>query len=704
MLRILRACILLLSMALLPAGAVLQAQRTDLDYNDVIVLVNDSSSQSQEIASYFALRRGIPDRRIFHFEADTTYEYFIDSARFTRIRYELQTWMAERNLVDSIRYIVTTKGCPLVVSVEEFDRGAAISGYSAFDAALSLINGRDSALILQPFSTANLEARRNRFFGSIARFKRDPDIFPLYLVSRLDGFTVDDVKRMIDSAAKPVSRSEGLWLFDLDPTFAANAFKPVHDRTEAAAIRLRDDLKLQVFLDPTDARITEQENVLWYFTWGPFATGNVGVPPRHSWAPGSVAMVVTGLAGQTFYRDTARKNSLLFGELIAEGVTGGATWSIEPYAFGIPYQEVATERYAQGWNLAESFFAATPLAGFRTIVVGDPKMKLAGLLTPEPDILSFNPAYRFEPRTDTGFFRNDNPRPITVTGMRVVEEENAGNSLPEEFSVALPPPFSFPITVQPDDSLVVLVTHRSTIYGGVQARVEVAFDLPNGRGAGTSYMSVVGSGKRPGMDVPDQLYFGVVPDGGTATRTLRIRNLAMVDTLLLNGMALSGEAAGRFTFDHPPTETLRIPGSAEISFDITYINSENRSFDQARATLNTNSEPATRRVSLDAGLTLGVDDKKTSKRFALEAAPTPSAGPVAIRCTLPAGTARLRVEIVDVDGSVVSAPFDGDAAEGSMSLHPDIDRLPSGVYTCRVHVTRSSGDVETETVPIVLRK
>src|ERR1035437_10800927 len=88
-------------------------------YDDVLMMINDSSKNSIEIANYFITRRHIPAGHVFHYAHDTAnYDYgeTIDSANFKKeIFWPLELFMRSNNLVDSINYIVSTKGCPLRV-------------------------------------------------------------------------------------------------------------------------------------------------------------------------------------------------------------------------------------------------------------------------------------------------------------------------------------------------------------------------------------------------------------------------------------------------------------------------------------------------------------------------------------------------------------------------------------------------------------
>src|SRR2546430_2586317 len=101
--------------------ASLEAQ-VKVSYNDVMLIINDGSTTSVEIGNYFAGRRNIPAGHICHINASASES--MDSPTFLPLKWQIQSWMKSHNLVDSINYIVTTKGCPLRVTTPTGDDNA----------------------------------------------------------------------------------------------------------------------------------------------------------------------------------------------------------------------------------------------------------------------------------------------------------------------------------------------------------------------------------------------------------------------------------------------------------------------------------------------------------------------------------------------------------------------------------------------------
>ena len=117
------------------------------------------------------------------------------------LKWKIQSWMKSNNLVDSINYIVTTKGCPLRIRTSQWDviengQITLLGGQSSFEDCLALINGADSTAIL----ASRKSFFQSRYYRSTEHFRHDQATMPYYLVTRLDAYTVDQVKSYIVKA------------------------------------------------------------------------------------------------------------------------------------------------------------------------------------------------------------------------------------------------------------------------------------------------------------------------------------------------------------------------------------------------------------------------------------------------------------------------------------------------------------------------
>jgi uncharacterized protein (TIGR03790 family) len=367
-------CAFLLSLLLAFLIVAPAAHAQSESYNDVMVIINDSSWHSRTIGNYFASRRSIPSWHICHINADTSET--IDSLGFLRLKWQMETWMRVRNLTDSINYIVTTKGCPLRVWVnlqDNTDTGP-YSGLSSFEDCVTLMNGADSVYILTP----KYVRRQSRYFGATSRFQHHPSTMPFYLVTRLDGYTVAQVEALIRSAESTVNPAQGLWVFDMDPSKTGSAGLMALNTYMSDADSILRGRGLSTYIDNTLTYLHNKSNVLGYASWG--SNDGSGVDgytarPQNTWASGSIAETYVSSSGRSFMQGTGYGQSLI-ADIIAEGVSAAKGYTDEPYATSMAHIDILVDRYTHGFAMAESFYAASRWAGWRQVIIGDPKMKL----------------------------------------------------------------------------------------------------------------------------------------------------------------------------------------------------------------------------------------------------------------------------------------------------------------------------------------
>jgi uncharacterized protein (TIGR03790 family) len=207
-------------------------------------------------------------------------------------------------------------------------------------------------------------------------------VHDIYLVTRLDGYTVQDAIGLVDKAAAAAPRGR----FILDERGAL--VDPGGDRwLRATAERLRSQgLDDRVTLDESRQILTKQADVLGYYSWG---SNDPGIRTRHldmAFLPGALAGMFVSTDGRTFKEppaswipsDDARNgvfggsHQSLTADLIREGVTGASGHVDEPYLDATIRPEILFPAYVSGRNLAESFYAAMPYLSWQTIVIGDP--------------------------------------------------------------------------------------------------------------------------------------------------------------------------------------------------------------------------------------------------------------------------------------------------------------------------------------------
>ena len=352
-------------LAIVPHAAATSPERT-------LVVVNRGVQISEEIAEYYAHRRKIPPGNVCRIRAPR-------KEQITRREYE--SWvepgvlkcLSAGDFKERIDYIVTTKGVPLKIS------GA---GNASVDSELTLLydklNGKEHPI----------EGKvRNPFFGQPSAVF-DKTRFGMYLVTRLTGYSLQDVIGIIDRAQQTQNR--GLVVLD-----GTNWGNQMGERALANAARILpgDRVRYENELSPTyDVR-----GVIGYASWGSndkhrLAEGRRD--PGFEWLPGGIATAYVSSDGRTFEeppkdwrpaswqeRDKFWDHSpqSLTADLIHEGATGASGHVYEPKLDGTPQPDLLFPAYLQGRTLAESFYLSIRYLSWMNVIVGDPLCTLVPL-------------------------------------------------------------------------------------------------------------------------------------------------------------------------------------------------------------------------------------------------------------------------------------------------------------------------------------
>ena len=339
---------------------------SQVTYNDVLVVINTNSAQSDSIGTYFQQARNIPDVNIARIAVSSGEE--IDSTEFNYLRSQLETYILGHNLQNQINYIVTTKGMPL--KVNRGNTFSSSSPSSSVESELTLILGAYSGYI------GGNGLFFSPYYYQAAHFSRTA--YGIYLVTRLDGYTVADVLHMIDISGPNVYMPPTTqFVFDQDPSW--NSSLPGLNNNLATARTRLVNKGLSVDLNQDSVYVTQRTNVAGYASWGSndrhadqytqFAI------PQHTWAPGAIAETYVSTSGRTFTNPASYGQSLI-ADLIAEGISGAKGYVYEPYSTAMAITWLLFDRYTSDFNLAESFYLASRALSWMDVVVGDPKTSI----------------------------------------------------------------------------------------------------------------------------------------------------------------------------------------------------------------------------------------------------------------------------------------------------------------------------------------
>jgi len=317
-----------------------------------LVVYNREVPGSQALAEYYALKRGLPPENIVR--TATLAEESISLVEVDKnICGELKAKIKHLKSINRrIDYIVLCKG----TAIRSWDGKDAFS----IDAYIAAMN-------LKAEGDASRPRLQNPYFGKDEPFNSDK--FNMYLVTRLDGYTFEDARRLVDNslAAKP---HKGPFLLDSDPGRRSGGYKPLEDGLAAANQNLKSR-GFEVRYDETKSFVNGSR-LAGYASWGSNDQSfSQSTYASIGFLPGAIAETFVSTSGRTFKGGTTGGQSLI-GDLIKNGVTGIKGYVNEPYAVALARPEILFDRYTKGRNLAESFYAASPLIKWRDIVIGDP--------------------------------------------------------------------------------------------------------------------------------------------------------------------------------------------------------------------------------------------------------------------------------------------------------------------------------------------
>jgi uncharacterized protein (TIGR03790 family) len=344
---------------------------------NVLVVINEASPASRRIGDHYVQLRRVPPSNVIRLDATTAESVTVEEYART-IEAPIAHALNRGGLHDRILYMVLTKGVPLRISGTEGRTGTTASVDSELTMLYRRLTGVSSPLagpVPNPYFLDSRPISEARPFTHRAH-----DIF---LVARLDGFTVEDAIALIDRSNAPSTSGRIV----LDQRSGANASA---DRwlAEAAARLTASGHGDRVMLENTPRAARGVDGVLGYYSWGFNDPENRVRRVGMQFLPGALAATFSSHDARTFLApqsdwvppsNALEKNKwfagspqTLAGDLINEGVTGLAANVAEPYLDGAVRPDILFPAYVAGFNLVEAFYLALPHLSWQTVVIGDP--------------------------------------------------------------------------------------------------------------------------------------------------------------------------------------------------------------------------------------------------------------------------------------------------------------------------------------------
>jgi len=343
---------------------------------NILLVLNEASPLSLEVGQYYAQKRGIPAQNILRIRTALTDE--ISREDFARqIEAPIAGWLTRNSAQDRILYFVLTKGIPLRVQGTSGENGTIASVDSELTMLYPKLLGMQVPL---PGRINNPYYLRDGVVGNARSFSHQ--LFEIYLVSRLDGYTSADIRGLIDRGFAP--SKEGKIVLDQKSSSTGKG----EDWLQAAADWMHaNGFGDRVVIDSSTTVLKDIPGVLGYYSWG---SNDPAIKIRHfglGFVPGALAGMYVSSDGRTLSEPPATWNlgtwedrtthfanspQSLVGDLIREGVTGVAGHVAEPFLEYTIHPNILFPVYLSGFNLIESYYLAMPSLSWQTIVVGDP--------------------------------------------------------------------------------------------------------------------------------------------------------------------------------------------------------------------------------------------------------------------------------------------------------------------------------------------
>jgi len=345
---------------------------------NVAVVINEASPASRQIGEYYVQKRAVPEANVIRLRASTD-ENITRAAYASTIEQPIAAALSRQGLQDRVLYLVLTKGVPLRIAGTTGNDGTMAS----VDSELALLYRRMTGRTVSPAGRINNPYYlAGRVVGDARPFShREHDVF---LVTRLDAFTVEEVLALIDRGLNPASWGR----FVLDQRGDTKSATGDGWLTEAAKRLNAMNVSDRVTLEETLLPVRDVENVIGYYSWGSNDLWNQQRRFRIGFVPGALAATLVSTDGRTFeappdeWKPSANwtdkdkwfagSPQSLIADLIREGATGVAGNVAEPMMASTLRPDVLFPAYMAGFNLVESFYLALPHLSWQSVVVGDP--------------------------------------------------------------------------------------------------------------------------------------------------------------------------------------------------------------------------------------------------------------------------------------------------------------------------------------------
>jgi uncharacterized protein (TIGR03790 family) len=371
------------------------------DAAHVLVVVAAGSADSSTIGWYYKNARNIPSVNVMTVTVTTLPDVYGEPAisyinYVNQIRNPIRAYITNNGLHNQIDYIVLTKGCPLTVDANGTNwieqTGYSMYGYEeSLASAMTLLDSEISptvGLVRNPYSgiADNREIDESKAINTTFHHSDGYPLYEsnyvnhawadtwvaddvhLYLVTRLDGYTVQTVKDLIDrSVASDGTAPSGLFVI------ARGSPADVRSVAWGGANDYLESHGFSVSYSEAAGFLTGT-NVIGWLTWGSNNNSyTLGAYQSNQFRAGAIAESLVSTSGRSFDLPPVYGQSLVADLILTgTGVTAMSGYVQEPGARTLVNGAVLLARYTSGYNVAESFYMASAFIFGKMVVIGDP--------------------------------------------------------------------------------------------------------------------------------------------------------------------------------------------------------------------------------------------------------------------------------------------------------------------------------------------
>jgi uncharacterized protein (TIGR03790 family) len=349
------------------------------DYSDVLLVINNNSTNSIAIGNYFIANRP----NLTHVMNITTANNS-DAIKFplanSTIFQPIRAYLNGSNGT-GINYVLLSKDIPLWTNESEQSIGScgsvACQNASSIDTEIMILNTASERYLGMPPSTVVLNPYFAQLSGNSIGTRFSHSRYNVYLVTRLEAYNASTIYSMIDKSTniKRANLLAGLHvLTTFDGSLQQSQINAANQTLKAAGLNVFYNSSLNAS-NPATYK-ANQSNVSYFDTFGCYNFGSCLTSgylgrPNHTWVNGSIVDIKYSWSARSVREN--RPNESMVADFLEEGATSGIGYAVEPNGDGIAYANSLASNYVYGLRLGELAWSSIYKLSWAAVVFGDPK-------------------------------------------------------------------------------------------------------------------------------------------------------------------------------------------------------------------------------------------------------------------------------------------------------------------------------------------